>query len=233
MTNQHRSLSEGELSRPSDGELDALTVFHPDSLAVEAPLTIAIDPGLTQPTPGADGFEGLAVTGYTAAGEITIVAANQNDPPALYTGTVALTGSANLTTFHAMPAINLGEVVMDWGSRRLFNLHGYTLPSHLTLLDANLAETATEIPLNELGPEGATFAPDGSLWIANTSNDQDFRETSELLGSAISRRLRLLVCVRGESRRLSLRNRRNAPFLRCSAGPPTSSRREERLKWNP
>ena len=80
------------------------------------------------------------------------MAANQNDPPALYTGTVALTGSANLTTFHAMPAINLGEVVMDWGSRRLFNLHGYTLPSHRSRIRRRRAHAA-----------GACYPMDSSL----------------------------------------------------------------------
>ena len=49
--------------------------------------------------------------------------------------------------------------MMDWGSRRLFNLHGYVLPNRLVVLDSSLHETAVEFDPTGLGDEGVCVAP--------------------------------------------------------------------------
>lgn len=151
---------------------DELWIVEPDTLAKLAVAPLVLATNVTPFTVGGDGFEGLAVTGVHAR-TIDFVVANQNDPAALYRGTLTLpatiTGSipATLTTFTAQPPVNLSEVTMDWGSRRLFNLHGYQLPNRLVLLDSALNETAVEFQAPDLGDEGACLAPDGSLWLAN------------------------------------------------------------------
>lgn len=151
---------------------DELWIVDPDTLAKLAVAPLVLATNVTPFTAGGDGFEGLAITGVHAR-TIDFVAANQNDPPALYRGTLTLpatiTGSipAALTTFIAQPPVNLSEVTMDWGSRRLFNLHGYVIPNRLVVLDSALDETPLEFQAPDLGDEGACFTPDGSLWLAN------------------------------------------------------------------
>ena len=115
---------------------------------------------------------GLAVTGVHAR-TIEFVVANQNDPPALYRGSLTLptnlTGTipALLTAATQQPPVNLSEVTMDWGSRRLFTLHGYIDPNRLTVVDSALNETQTSATFDGVGNEGATCSPDGAIWLAN------------------------------------------------------------------
>lgn len=80
------------------------------------------------PTAGGDGIEGLAITGVTGL-TVHLLLANQNHPHAPYEADLTLpdpiTGalSATLTAAHPQPAVNLSEVMLEWGSRRLLVLH--------------------------------------------------------------------------------------------------------------
>ena len=157
---------------------DQLLVVSPDSLELLATASLVFTSGLTPvPIAGGDGMEGLAVTGVTDR-TVHLILANQNDPQCLYVADLTLpnpvTGSLTTTVLaaHPQPAINLSEVMLDWGSRRLFNVHGYG-GDRVTLLDALFVETMQDVSL-PLSSEGA------SLRRGSLLSGQDLGGTSRM-----------------------------------------------------
>lgn len=108
-----------------------ILAISPESMAILATASLVFSSNATpSPTTGGDGIEGLAVTGLTDR-TVHLVLANQNDPHCLYVADLTLpdpiagTLTATVLAAYPQPAENLSEVMLDWGSRRLFNLHGY------------------------------------------------------------------------------------------------------------
>lgn len=134
-------------------------------------LTVVLASGLDPaPVAGGDGFEGLAVTGVSGR-TVELLLANQNDPHCLYRGTATIPFADGagadlvLTSAHPQPALNLGEVTFDWGSRQVLTLHGYVAQGPtLRLLDASLSTVLDEAQLPAvIGAEGFTFHRAGAF----------------------------------------------------------------------
>lgn len=153
-----------------------LVLVHASSMEIAAIASIEVPAGISPaPGPRGNGFEGLAVldTGST----LRLLLGNQDDPHALYEATLPLPSplpsggapaslQATVTRAESLAPINLSEVALDAGGR-VWVLYGYSLSPRLVALDGDWEETRTSIPLQELGAEGAVFAPDGTLWIAD------------------------------------------------------------------
>ena len=140
---------------------DQLLVVSPDSLELLATASLVFTSGLTPvPIAGGDGMEGLAVTGVTDR-TVHLVLANQNDPHCLYVAELTLPNpvsgalTATVLAAYPQPAFNLSDVMLDWGSRRLFNVHGYG-NDRLVRLDTFFSETSEAVAL-PLSTEGATL----------------------------------------------------------------------------
>lgn len=153
-----------------------LVLVHASSMEIAAIASIEVPAGIS-PAPGArgNGFEGLAVLGTGST--LRLLLANQDDPHALYEATLPVPSplpsggspaslQATLTNVEPLAPINLSEVVLD-REGRVWVLYGYSLSPRLVALDEAWEETRTSIPLQELAAEGAVFAPDGTLWIAD------------------------------------------------------------------
>lgn len=146
---------------------DTLLVVSPETLQTISTVSLVLATNVSPAfTVGGDGFEGLAVTAVEGR-TVNFLLANQNDPHCLYEATLTIPLAppaqltATITSASPQPAVNLSEVMIDWGSRRRFVLHGYQLPPTLVPLGS------PAIPLVEVSSEGCTIAPDGTLWIAN------------------------------------------------------------------
>ena len=96
-----------------------------------------------------------------------LILANQNDPHCLYLADLTLpdpiagTLTATVLAAYPQPAVNLSEVTLDWGSRSLFNVHGYG-NDRVTRLDPSLVEAGNPVSL-PFSTEGV-FLYRGSLF---------------------------------------------------------------------
>ena len=144
----------------ADEASDTLHVVAPETLETLATATLVFGSAVTPvPESGGNGIEGLAVTGVTGR-TVHLLLANQNDPHALFRAELALpdpiTGAlaATVLSAHPLPAVNLSEVVFDWGSRRVFRLNGYTAPA-AALVESDGSLT---FELANFSSEGAAIA---------------------------------------------------------------------------